>query len=323
MKTRTIKTILRKKIDGWLATIDDEAVRNLAADNVIVTGGAIASMLLREKVNDFDVYFRSYQALFAVAKYYVGRFERKNQTGIPTDIFLADSDGTPLTDNTVPADGRLKIIVKSAGVASEKGTDKPYQYFEAEAPDSAGAYVADVFDQEPDGTVEKVEEIANAINSDAKPSYRPVFLSTNAITLSQGVQLVLRFWGEPDVIHQNYDFAHCTNYWTSWDGNLELRTDALTALLTKELRYIGSRYPVCSVIRLRKFIGRGYTINAGQIVKIAMQISDLNLHDPKVLEDQLTGVDVAYMGQLLRAIESADPEKLTTAYIIELIDRMF
>jgi hypothetical protein len=36
---------------------EDEQVRKLALENTIVTGGSIASMLLNEKVNDFDIYF--------------------------------------------------------------------------------------------------------------------------------------------------------------------------------------------------------------------------------------------------------------------------
>src|SRR3546814_17023564 len=126
------------------------------------------------------------------------------------------------------------------------------------------------------------------------PTYRPVFMSTNAITLSDKIQIVLRFYGEADAIHENYDFVHCTNYWTSKDANLTLRQPALESLLCKELRYVGSKYPVCSVIRLRKFIRRGWVINAGQILKMMMQVSELDLTNPAVLQDQLTGVDSAY-----------------------------
>nr|MCU0343906.1 T9SS type A sorting domain-containing protein [Ignavibacterium sp.] len=42
--------------------------------------------------------------------------------------------------------------------------------------------------------------------------YRPVFISENAITLSDKVQLVIRFYGTPAEIHDNYDYAHCMCY---------------------------------------------------------------------------------------------------------------
>ena len=94
-------------------------------------------------------------------------------------------------------------------------------------------------------------------------------------------------------------------------------------MLAKELRYVGSKYPICSVIRLRKFIKRGWTVNAGQILKMMMQISELDLKDHKVLQDQLTGVDAAYFCQLVSMVKENDPEKVNSAYLVEIIDRMF
>jgi hypothetical protein len=150
-----------------------------------------------------------------------------------------------------------------------------------------------------------------------------VFLSSNAITLSNKVQLVLRFYGEPEKIHENYDFVHCTSWWQSWDQTLTLRPEALESCLSKELKYVGSLYPVCSIVRLRKFISRGWRINAGQILKMCMQISALDLTDLKVLEDQLTGVDTAYFLQIIDRLKEKDPEKVNTAYLCEILDRMF
>src|ERR1019366_10379787 len=141
------------------------------------------------------------------------------------------------------------------------------------------------------------------VADDTKPKYRPIYISCNAITLSNKVQIVLRFYGDPDNIHQHYDYIHCTNYWLSKDRKLTLKQPALEALLSKELIYVGSKYPIASVIRTRKFMKRGWTINAGQYLKMAFQISELNLKDINVLEDQFTGVDVAYFAMLIDALQ--------------------
>ena len=312
MKAKTIKAVLRKKVDDWLSSIEDEAVRKLAADNTIVTGGAIASMLLKEPVNDFDVYFRTHEATLAVAKYYVSRFDCKNKHGISVPIFVQHE-----------AD-RIQIVVKSAGIASEEGADVPYDYFEGRPDEAADAYVGEVM-SDPGEIADAQEDIEAAAQAtdDGKPPYRPIFLSTNAITLSHKMQIVLRFFGKPDEIHENYDFVHCTNYWTSWDGELTLRQAALESLLARELRYVGSKYPVCSVIRLRKFIRRNWTVNAGQMLKMMMQISALDLTNHAVLQDQLTGVDAAYFVQLVSKLKEKDADKVNAAYLVEIIDRMF
>lgn len=318
MKAKTIKAVLRKKIDEWLASIEDAHARELAAHNTIVTGGSIASMLLGEPVNDYDLYFRNKATALAIANYYVARFEPRAKNGIACKIFVDDKGD------------RVKIVVKSAGIASEAGTEKPYEYFEAQPAGEASTYVSAVM-QDPGDVIdvgEETEAAAQQAEDDGKPKFRPVFMSTNAITLSHRIQIVLRFFGEPDQIHENYDFVHCTNYWASWGGSdakgeLVLRQPALEALLARELRYVGSKYPICSLIRLRKFIKRDWSINAGQILKMVMQVNDLNLKDPAVLEDQLTGVDVAYFAELVSKVREKDPEKVNSAYLCEIIDRMF
>lgn len=307
MKTKTIKSILRKKIDDWTSSIEDESVRKIAEKNTIVTGGCIASMLLGEKVNDFDVYFRTHDACRAIANYYVNKFlenppPRFKSTDTEVAIYVEDKDG------------RVKIVVKSAGIASED-EETQYQYFENDPdPDAIDAMEY----------VERAMDVAEDLEEDGeKPRYRPVFLSSNAITLSHRVQLVARFYGEPDEIHENYDFVHCTNYWKSWDGELVLRKDALEALLARELRYVGSKYPLCSIFRTRKFIRRGWTINAGQYLKMAMQLNSIDLTDLEVLEDQLTGVDVMYFLEVIDALRKTGKKKIDATYLAEILDRMF
>lgn len=315
-KAKTIKAIISKKIGKWIESIEDEALRTQVSKSVVVTGGAIASMLQGEEVNDFDVYLKDFDTACKVAQYYVGKFAPRQKTGINVKLYV-DMDATTQ---------RVKIVAKSSGIVSEDGTETPYQYFESAPGEEAEAYVSEIMDQ-PDQIMDAHEQTLDAAlkvtNEDGRPKYRPVFLTSNAITLSDKVQIVLRFQGEPDIIHENYDFVHCTSYWTSWDNKLVLKPEAMEAILSKELKYIGSKYPICSLVRLRKFITRGWRINAGQILKMSMQISELDLTDVDVLEDQLTGVDTAYFVQLIRSLRDKDPNKVNAAYLVEIIDRLF
>ncbi len=316
MKSRIINSIITKKIEDWVSTIEDEQVKQLAIQNTIVTGGCIASMLLKEEVHDFDLYFRNRETTEALARYYVGKFNPKSKNGIPCKITIDTSKND-----------RIGVMIKSAGIASENGTVKAYEYFESQQEGEAAQYVGDIMDDP--GQIEdcycKTEEMALATTGDKKKKtkYRPVFMSTNAITLSDKVQLVLRFYGNPEEIHANYDYVHCTNYWTSWDKKVVLKQDALESLLSKELKYVGSKYPVCSVFRMRKFINRGWYINAGQILKMAMQISELDLKNVEVLRDQLTGVDCAYFCEVIEKLKEKDPDKVESAYLVEILDKMF
>jgi hypothetical protein len=77
------------------------------------------------------------------------------------------------------------------------------------------------------------------------------------------------------------------------------------------------------MIRTRKFVERGFRINAGQFLKIAVQLSQLDLKDPIVLQEQLIGMDAAYFAQVLRLLEEHDPTQIDFAYLVQIIDKMF
>ncbi len=196
-------------------------------------------------------------------------------------------------------DDRVKVIVASAGVAGEPESHE---------------YEDDIPEEE-------------NVTEDEEKEHTPVFLSTNAISLRGKIQLVVRFYGEPDEIHDNYDFVHATCYWRSENNHLSLPREALEAILTKELRYAGSKYPLASIFRTKKFIERGWTVNAGQYLKMALQLNEMNLLDPKVLEEQLTGVDFAYFQMIIRDIrekqEKDDKFKVDNQYLMKVINRIF
>jgi len=317
MNRRIIKAILQKKFNEWIESIKDESIQKLVKKNSIITGGSIVSLLLKEKVNDFDVYFTNFETVEAIANYYVAEFKRLHEgknTPVP-QVVIDESSGTK----------RVRIKIQSAGIAGENTPDNQYQYFESRPLEEGENYVKETMTEiltdidGLDGT--KLDE------ESTKESYRPVFLTDNAITLSNQIQLVIRFYGDANEIHKNYDFVHCTNYWESESGDLTLHPEALESILARELRYVGSLYPVCSFIRTRKFIKAGWHINAGQMLKICLQISELNLTDVKVLEDQLTGVDTAYFIQVidyLKEKKNKDSDfNIGVPYLISIIDKMF
>lgn len=306
MKVKNIKSILSRKFKAWVESIDDKVVAEAIKRDAMITGGSIASMLLDEQVNDYDVYFKTGDTAFAVAEYYVAKFKEN-----PPSRFK-NSDKT-VAIQALRCEDRIKIVVKSAGIAGENGTGD-YQYFEQVASDIASQqFVEDV-----------VQDVVDSEEGDrTKPKYRPVFLSSNAISLSNKVQIVIRFFGPIDEIHQNYDFTHCKCSWDAATGQLHLPKASLESLLAKSLHYTNSKYPLCSLIRTRKFLSRGWTIDAGQYVKMAWDLNTLDLGDISVLEDQLTGVDSAYFFEVIAELRKHNPDKVDGTYLIQVIDKVF
>ncbi len=59
------------------------------------------------------------------------------------------------------------------------------------------------------------------------------------------------------------------------------------------------------------------------MLKMMLQVSELDLTNHDILQDQLTGVDAAYFVQLVSKLREKDPDKVNAAYLVEIIDRMF
>ena len=155
--------------------------------------------------------------------------------------------------------------------------------------------------------------------------YEPKCITGNAISLNDKVQLITKFVGTPDEVHKNFDFVHCMCYYDPFGDNLVIPTDAALSMMTKELKYRGSLYPLASIIRTRKFIKKGWTINAGQYLKMILQLQGLNLYDLNVLKDQLMGVDSLYFNQMLLQVGDLHIKdgQVDSLYLVELIDRFF
>lgn len=297
MNSKNIKKHLNNKLNDWISNIDDEEIKKILQKNVIVTGGAIVSLLTGEKLHDYDVYFRTKESCLAVTNYYVGKWNE-----IHPD--------KPVSVRVVEETGKIDCFVQSKGIADED-----------EEQNSSISYNFVSTEEEID------EAFSEESESENKEKYRPKFITSNAITLSDKVQIVIRFYGEIEEIHKNYDFAHCTCAWSSWDNELFLPEKALECIINKELYYIGSKYPLCSIVRTRKYLERGYHINAGQYVKMCMQLNELDLTDVKVLEDQLTGVDTTYFQILIKALqehqEKTGEQKVDSTYAISIINKLF
>jgi hypothetical protein len=267
MKPVTIRKHLHKIVKDWLMSLPE----SIRTENIIVTGGAIGSLLTGQKVNDYDLYFTNKDDATRIARHYTSLLPCNTAIDVvrrPVETLYGEEDDV------------LQIVIASSGQwVREDECDDPYHV---------------------------------------------KFVSQNAITLSDDIQLVTRFVGTPEYIHRHFDFRHATNYYCFKTNRMHLNVEAMADLMNHTLFYQGSLYPLASLFRLRKFLARGWRVTAGEILKIAHQCSKINWSNTEVLREQLTGVDLAYMHGLIAALTSISPEKLADCgYVAEIIDRIF
>jgi hypothetical protein len=320
LRQQTIKLVIDSYISKWIASIKDETVRDLVKRDTIVTGGCIASMLLGEQVNDYDVYFKTRETTLAFANYICNKFNKTVRTVSAVKPYKPFVQETQIENIKGELEDRIVFYMKSAGFA-EENNETPYTYFEGSTELATDQFMNSdvVFDNALDVAEEVNEELKSSVK---KERFRPVFLSENAATLSDRIQVITRFWGNPEEIHKTFDFVHAMCWYDYGTKNLHVPREAMESLLAKNLVYKGSMYPVASIFRTRKFIERGWKISAGQMLKILVQLNGVDLTNPKVLREQLLGVDVAYMHQLIHAL-SSEKGKVDATYIAKLVDKIF
>lgn len=296
MQIKTIQKNLVQKMEQWLESITDLELKKDVRKNLLVSGGSIASMLLNEPVNDYDVYLKDVNVLKKLTLYYIKNID---------DIILLD--------------GREKAQL----IKAYNGSDTP----DICGNDSYAVALRTLKDNQIKLYFQGAQAgYKTGVKQAEKPAYLPVYFSPNAISLTDNLQIVLRFWGDAKQIHETFDYIHATNYFTFEEG-LVRNLAAMESILTKQLKYQGSHYPVTSIIRAKKFVKRGFNIGAGEMMKIMFQISQLDLTNIDTLEEQLIGVDVAYFDVLITALRNKfvkEPKfQLSQNYFNSLIDRIF
>ncbi len=298
MQRKTIEKVIKTKLDEWLETIP--ALKEEIKKSLLVSGGSIASMFLGEDVNDFDIYIQDRDVLLKLVKHYTNGLNISVLDGRRKEDYISDFENFK-TGEGVNEDDMGMQLMRAVGNLKEN---------------QVRLFVRDMAD----GL--KVDN-SSLSQEEMDKKYLPAFISPNAISLHNKIQIVNRFHGTPEEIHKTFDFIHATNYFTYKEG-LVTNIKALESLLTKQLSYQGSLYPVTSIIRAKKFMLRKWNINAGEYLKIMFQISQLDLSNVDVLEDQLIGVDVAYFGTLITALRNAPKgTEITSTYIGAIIDKIF
>ena len=327
LQKHTINTYIKKRVERWAWSIRDpkffneiieisnvetptdedkakiKALQEDVIASTIVTGGAIASMLLGEEVNDLDIYFTNRETARKVATYYLNSMaEKLPKTDHVRRISVIDNK-----------ESGVEIYIKSQGITGEDvKSSEDYRYFENGDDNVTESFFNDY-----------VKTGATKLKEGAKKQHIVSFMSSNAVTLQSGIQIILRFTGTTDEIHENFDFVHCTNYWTA-KGGVVYNPDALEAILERRLYYIGSKFPLASLFRLRKFIERDWRVSGGEITKIGFDTSLLDLTDVGVLRDQLMGMDLAYFHEVINILKRECPDRnLDRTYLFLALDRVF
>jgi hypothetical protein len=118
--------------------------------------------------------------------------------------------------------------------------------------------------------VKKYFETAHTKNKDDK--FHVKLITDNAINLSDKIQLITKFWGDPSFVTDEFDWQHIKSWYSCKEEKLYLTSDVYQLVVEKELIYTGSDYPLSSLMRLKKYIKKGWNVSNTTILHIALDI---------------------------------------------------
>lgn len=108
-------------------------------------------------------------------------------------------------------------------------------------------------------------------NVDKTQKFHIKLITDNAINLSDKIQLITRFTGTPEEVTNNFDWAHIKSYY-KYPDKLIIIPDTYRLIVEKELIYTGSKYQLSSLLRLKKYIKKGWNVSTKTMVHIVLDI---------------------------------------------------
>jgi hypothetical protein len=144
----------------------------------------------------------------------------------------------------------------------------------------------------------RVEEVIDSLNLWLKErdNNRISYVSKNAITLKNGLQIIFRFIGEPKEVFTTFDYEHCKIYWRPSPlgfslGKVHFEGKSLESITKNELIYTNnSRFVLSALSRLNKFVKRGWGITTSSLLALAVSAGKIDWSDSKILEEELLGI---------------------------------
>lgn len=135
-------------------------------------------------------------------------------------------------------------------------------------------------------------------------SCKQMFVSENAeswLVNSTRVQLINyeKFLGSPEQIWHYFDFTVCMGAYSFKEDMFIFHDDFLAHNAQRRIVFnFTTEYPICSLIRVMKYVRYGYKINSLELVKVALAINALELSDYKAIKRQLMGIDTLFLKPL-------------------------
>lgn len=134
-----------------------------------------------------------------------------------------------------------------------------------------------------------------------------IFSTNNAETLKwEGVkwQLIKCANGTINEIFNSFDFSICMGAYDLKNDCFIIHKNFMAHNAQRRLVFHeGTKYPICSLIRTRKYMFRGYFLTGIEYIKMALCINKIRIETWADLKFHLQGIDTLFLEPLTTALE--------------------
>lgn len=132
------------------------------------------------------------------------------------------------------------------------------------------------------------------------------------------IQYIRAVTGTAPEIFKSFDFTVNMISYDFRTGGIEAHPTALIDLSQRILKIEGStRYPISTIIRIQKYVSRGYRVSTKELMKVGLLVSKLNLNS---FEDVVDHLGSMYGVAVENLFDTTNPFSIENA--IEQLDRI-
>ena len=121
------------------------------------------------------------------------------------------------------------------------------------------------------------------------------------------VQFVKIVTGTPPEVLAQFDFTICQGAFIAVEhglGQFVFGKDFLQHLAQRRLVFnTTTKFPICSLFRLRKFLKRGFSFSGIEAIKLGLAIQNLDIDNYEDLRAQLMGIDTLFLKELTDSLK--------------------
>ena len=142
----------------------------------------------------------------------------------------------------------------------------------------------------------------------ANPEVKTKYNTDNAVSFrlhGKKVQFIKKegFVGEPENVIPHFDFTVSMCAYLPETRQFHYDPKFMEHLAARTLVYNpDSKNPLSTMVRVKKFLARGYSVSGVELVKLGLAINNLKIETYKDLKEQLEGIDTVLLKELTDAL---------------------